>query len=157
MWVTDQQRTEKDFSIQNHGDKGQFTGCGATAASGAKLKWQLVFMGKTSRCFPKFDTVTYVETSNAVDNKGNMTVCCKPVVCGTHPISEVGSVCATYNHWSNLETSKAWVQDIFIPYCKQTCFELSLVYGEAAAVLMLDVWWGWIGEFVTWLKVSSID
>ncbi len=46
MWVTEQQRNDKDFSVQDHGDKGQFTALPATAASGAVLKSQLVSKAK---------------------------------------------------------------------------------------------------------------
>jgi hypothetical protein len=156
--VTPEQHDDKDFSVQNHGDKGQFTGCGACAFSGDRLPWQLAFQGKTARALPKFDGVTYVETSSGVDKKGHPSVCFIPAGCGRNStVSEIGSFCVTYNHWSNLETSKAFVVDIVVPYVKKTCADLGLIYGIQAIVLILDCWWGWLGEFVDWVKVCKFS
>ena len=74
--------------------------------------------------------------------------------------SGIGSACATHNHWSNYVTSMAYVKDIFVPYIKATIEELRCndpsvckPFGKQNAVLIVDVWWGWLDiAFRSWLK-----
>jgi hypothetical protein len=110
MWVTEQQRKDKDFSVQNHGDKGQFTSLPATAASGAVLKSQLVFKGKTDGSLPKFAQMRYTLSRRANNSKKHMSACYQPKFDGlasANPIPNVGSLCVTENHWSDNVTSMA--------------------------------------------------
>jgi hypothetical protein len=155
MWVTAQQRADKDYSVQNHGQKGQFTCLPATAASGAVLKSQLVFLGKTDGSLPRYNGMQYVLSRKGPNSKGHTSACFKPLFHGVdseNPIPNIGSLCVTNNHWSDNVTSQAWVVDIFIPYYIQVCARLHLVVNVQVAVLILDCWWGWLGAFITWLK-----
>ncbi len=57
-----------------------------------------------------------------------------------------------HDHWADANTSKAFVQDILVPYYHQCCDELGLEYGKQKCILLVDCWWGWLDQdFRKWL------
>lgn len=145
-WITAEQAAAKDKSVQNHGDKRQFTCLASTAASGTFLKHQLVSQGKTSGCLPQFPGAVYKPSYAGLDPKQHPSACFTAKNSGeyaTH-FDGIGSMCCTHNHWSDDITSIAYIKDVFVPHVKHTCKELDLTFGEQRAILLLDMWWGWI-------------
>ena len=165
MWITKQQADAKDKSVRNHGDKRQFTLLASTAASGTTLPHQAVVAGTTSACLPKFPGTTYTATLVAKNKqaikageKGKVSAC--HVLKGAAPsVVNIGSFCATVNHWSDDITTRAYVSDILVPYYKSVIEAMHAAdpdtcqpYGKQHCVLILDVWWGWLdADFKKWL------
>jgi hypothetical protein len=94
------------------------------------LKHQLVMQGSTWRTFPNgIKGLKYKETMKGENTKGHMSYCFVPEVDDKQAdvsvaklvTANVGSFCATGNHWSDDLTSKGYVQDIVKPYAKQMC------------------------------------
>ena len=117
------------------------------------MEVQVVYEGRTIGSLPRYGNVKYTETRSAENSKGKVSACFTAEhVAGNNPITNIGSLCVTSNHWSDDVTSRAWVRDIFIPYYKAVCLLLNLTYGMQVAILILDCWWGWLGEFKVWCQ-----
>lgn len=95
-------------------DKRQLTLVVGSAASGKALPFQVIFQGKTPLSLPPEE-------------------CCKPLTDTGAKITHTG------NHWANLETSKAYVQEIVVPYCNKVKASLGLP-AEQKAIQLLDMW-----------------
>ena len=54
MWITKAMHESKDKSVNNHGEKRQFTVLATTSAAGQMLPHQVVVAGKTAGSLPKF-------------------------------------------------------------------------------------------------------
>ena len=54
MWITKAMAKAKDKSVNNHGEKRQFTLLTTTSAEGQMLPHQVVVSGKTAKSFPAF-------------------------------------------------------------------------------------------------------
>lgn len=75
-------------------------------------------------------------------------------------MENIGSACATHNHWSTYATSMAYVKDVFAPWVEKTIAAMRekdpnscKPYGTQHVVLVVDVWWGWTDPaFRKWLK-----
>ena len=81
MWITKEQAKQKDKSVQNHGDKRQFTLLPATTAAGGVLKHQIVMEGSTDQTFPsKVPGLSHKQTLRAKNTKDNESACFVPVV-----------------------------------------------------------------------------
>lgn len=87
-------RGKKEIAVTGKEDKRQITICVSSAASGTTLPPQLIFQGKSARSFPCGPTVKELQL-------------------------EGWWFKYTQNHWSNLATTKEWVEEILIPYYKK--------------------------------------
>ena len=158
-WITAEQAEAKDKSVQGHGDKRQFTLLASTSAAGDTLKHQVVVEGKTSASLPKFGSVGYTTHLNEQNTKGSWSVCFV-LSAAVAAVANIGSFCCTSNHWSDNITSKAYVTDIFVPYCRAKIEALRAIdpslckpFGEQVCVLIMDCWWGWLDKgFLAFLK-----
>ena len=151
-WITPEQAKDKDKSVQGHGDKRQFTLLASTSAAGDTLKHQVVVEGKTSGSLPKFGSVGYTTRLNEQNTKGSLSVCFA-LSAAVAAVANIGSFCCTSNHWSDNVTSKAYVTDIFVPYCRAKIEALRAIdpslckpFGEQICILLLDCWWGWLDK-----------
>lgn len=160
-WITAEQAQAKDKSVQGHGEKRQFTLLASTSAAGDTLKHQVVVEGKTSASLPKFQDAYYKTTLNEQNSKGSWSVCyvLSAVVAS---VCNVASLCCTANHWSDNVTSKAYINDVFVPYCRAKIEALRAIdpslckpFGEQICVLILDCWWGWLDKgFLDYVKAK---
>ena len=74
-------------------------------------------------------------------------------------VANIASYCVTSNHWSDDVTSRAYVQDVAVPYFKAKIEALRAVnpssckpYGEQVCILVVDAWYGWLNEsFRQWV------
>jgi hypothetical protein len=63
------------------------------------------------------------------------------------------SLCATFNHWASIMTSKAFVVDVLVPYFKSVIAPDK--FGKQVCIFVIDVWYGWISpEFRDWMKTE---
>ena len=161
MWITKEQAKAKDKSVKGHSDKRQFTLLAATSAAGQMLKHQLVVAGSTKKTFPKFATSYYKATYSALNSKGLLSACF--VLTGmVAAVANIGSFCATANHWSDPVTSRAYIMDIVVPYFKAMITELRAIdpsackaFTEQICVVIVDCWWGWLdADFKSWLAAT---
>jgi hypothetical protein len=74
-------------------------------------------------------------------------------------VANIASFCCTDNHWSDDVTSKAYVQDVVVPYFRMKIEELlkegipCKPFGKQVCVLIIDCWWGWLDAgFRSWVK-----
>ena len=140
-----------------------------TSADGHTLLCQLVFQGKTEKALPsnmKYKKSTVApsaggkkkEREEAADTgkSSKMSASFVPDFVNTDHSSKfrgLGSLAVTHDHWSDIHTSKSWVQDILVQYYVSTCGRLQLVAGTQKCILLIDCWWGWLdAEFQQWLK-----
>lgn len=105
----------REVSITGRDDKRAITVVPSVAASGHLLPFQLVFEGKTRAVIPQSPAAILVTHQGWVLSK-------------------------THNHWSNLATTKEWINDILRPYHLRICKELGLHAGKQKCVLLLDCW-----------------
>jgi hypothetical protein len=160
-WMTDEQLKSKDKRVMGQGDKRQFTLLATTSAAGAMLPNQVVLKGKTSKCLPDYlgENKTYAGSLRGKNSANKMSVCFKlrkPVAA----IPNIASFCATYNHWSDSVTSRAYVTDVAIPYFQRTIEAMRAAninsckaFGKQCCVLILDCWFGWIdSDFRAWIR-----
>jgi hypothetical protein len=158
-WITAEQVKAKDKSVQGHGDKRQFTLLASTSAAGDTLKHQVVVEGKTAGSLPKFHEAGYITRLHEQNTKGSWSICFV-LRMAVAAVANIGSFCCTANHWSDNVTSKAYVTDIFVPYCRAKIEALRAVdpslskpFGEQICVLILDCWWGWLDKgFLAFIK-----
>jgi len=102
-----------NLGIGNHGDKRQFTLLASTAASGESLPHQVVVTGATSKSLPK-SFGKYKYTTKQTNTVGKVSVG-MILVTACAVCRNVASFCATYNHWADDVTSRAYVKDVLVP------------------------------------------
>ena len=84
------------------------------------------------------------------------------VVTAVTSVSNIASFCVTPNHWSDDVTSRAYIEDVAVPYFKAEIEALraqdealSKPFGVQVCVLIVDCWYGWIDEgFKNFLKTK---
>ena len=143
--------------MNNHGEKRQFTVLATTSADGKTLPHQVIVQGKTAASLPKFGKYKITLTGKNTNTVPKLVVC---FILGSfvQAVANIGSFCATYNHWSDNITSKAYVIDIVVPYFKNKINAMRTInpgcckaFGVQICVLILDTWWGWL-HIVPWIK-----
>lgn len=68
-------------------------------------------------------------------------------------LSHIGTFCHTSSQWSTVETSKAMVRDIMVPFFKARGAGEGVGAAQKRALLLVDVWWGWKDKgFREWIK-----
>lgn len=157
MWITKAMHESKDKSVNNHGEKRQFTVLATTSAAGQMLPHQVVVAGKTAGSLPKFGKFK-ISLNGMNTNKVPKLAVCFVLTTLVQAVANIASFCTTYNHWSDNITSKAYVKDIVVPYFKAKIETMRAInpgrckpFGEQICVLILDTWWGWY-HIVPWVK-----
>lgn len=157
MWITKAMHESKDKSVNNHGEKRQFTVLATTSAAGQMLPHQVVVAGKTAGSLPKFGKFK-ISLNGMNTNKVPKIAVCFILTTLVQAVANIASFCTTYNHWSDNITSKAYVKDIVVPYFKAKIETMRAInpgrckpFGEQICVLILDTWWGWY-HIVPWVK-----
>ena len=124
------------------------------------LPHQVVVKGKPAGSLPKFGKLKISLTGKNTNKVPKLSVC---FVLATlvQAVTNIASFCATYNHWSDNITSKAYVKDIVVPYFKAKIETRRAInpgrckpFGEQICVLILDTWWGWL-HIVPWARSSK--
>ena len=157
MWITKAMAKAKDKSVNNHGEKRQFTLLTTTSAEGQMLPHQVVVSGKTAASFPAFGK--FAMSLSGLNSAG----CKQPSVCFVlttivAAVANIASWCVTSNHWSDDVTSRVYICDIVVPYFKKKIDALHAAgkckaYGEQVCVLIIDCWYGWL-VIIPWIKVK---
>ena len=102
--------------------------------------------GKTAASLPKFGKYKITLTGKNTNTVPKLVVC---FILGSfvQAVANIGSFCATYNHWSDNITSKAYVIDIVVPYFKNKINAMRVInpgcckaLGVQIYVLILDTW-----------------
>ena len=101
----------RQIGVLGSEDKRQVTVVTACAADGTMLPCQTIFEGKTEATLP-------------------------PKVVLDKPELKDFDWTQSTNHWSNMETTKRWFQNILMPYLRNQFF----ITGIQKAVLLLDCW-----------------
>lgn len=105
-------RGSKEVMLIGADDKRQITACIASSLDGNLLPLQLIFQGKTDACHPSV-------TNAATAARAHIT--------------------HSENHWSNLETMKAYITEVLMPYADRRILEHSLA-ADSHIILVLDCW-----------------
>ena len=115
-----------------HGEKRQFTVLTTTSAAGQMLPHQVVVKGKPAGSLPKFGKLKISLTGKNTNKVPKLSVC---FVLATlvQAVTNIASFCATYNHWSDNITSKAYVKDIVVPYFKAKIETMRAINPRAGA------------------------
>ena len=157
MWITKAMHESKDKSVNNHGDKRQFTVLTTTSAAGQMLPHQVVVEGKTAASLPKFGKFKISLTGKNTNKEAKVSVCFV-LAALVQAVTNITSFCTTYNHWSDNITSKAYITDVVVPYFKAKIETMRAInpgrckpFGEQICVLIIDTWWGWL-NIVPWVK-----
>lgn len=109
------EKSTKHVAVIGTDSKRQLTLVPSVAASGHALPFQVIYQGKTDACLPPLSVRKRDNVKDMVFSYSN-------------------------NHWSNLDTNTLWVDNILVPYIKATCERDGLVFGEQAALLLIDCW-----------------
>lgn len=118
----------RDVAVAGKDNKRQITAVVSSAANGGVLPLQLIFTGKTQRSIPAGKAAQEVVKFDKWD------------------------LTASGNHWSNLETTKRWVDKVLFPYLEKSCKDLGRDPATEKAILLLDCWKVHKGEeFMSWL------
>ena len=106
---------------------------------------------------PKFGKFSMSVTGRNTKAESKITVCFL-LTAAVLAIANIASFCCTYNHWSDNITSKAYIQDIAVPYFKETITAMRAAnpgsckpFGEQICILIVDAWWGWY-HIAPWIK-----
>jgi hypothetical protein len=157
MWITEAMAKNKDKSVNNLGEKRQFTVLTTTSAAGKMLPHQVVVQGSTVKALPKFGKFSMSLTGRNTKAQAKITVCFI-LAAVVQAVTNIASFCCTYNHWSDNITSQAYIQDIVVPYFKKTITAMRAAnpgsckpFGEQICVLIVDAWWGW-HHIAPWIK-----
>jgi hypothetical protein len=126
-----EEKNSKFVRVHGVDDKRQITVAASSAANGQILPFQVIFQGLTSRTLPPM-------------NQGRQT--CEDA--GWH-------LTCSSNHWSNLDTCKAFVEKILTPYRISQIEELGLSKDQEM-VWIIDCWSVHISkDFRAWMKRTS--
>ena len=122
-------RGSKHVAVTGIEDKRQVTVAVSSSLSGNILPFQVIFTGTTSRSLP-------------------------PMNLGRKMCEEVGwHITHTTNHWSNLDSCKAFVKEILQPYRLKQIEILGLPI-HTPLIWLIDCWSVHISTaFLTWLKL----
>jgi hypothetical protein len=124
---TYEKRGSKRVAVAGHEDKRQITCVVSSALSGELLPLQLVFTGKTHASHP-------------------------PAPEGHLAMQQGMHLTHTYNHWSNLDSTKDWIRHVLEPWRLRKVVEHKLA-ADAHVLLILDVWHVHISSaFRSWLE-----
>ena len=132
MWITKAMHESKDKSVNNHGEKRQFTVLATTSAAGQMLPHQVVVAGKTAGSLPKFGKFK-ISLNGMNTNKVPKLAVCFVLTTLVQAVANIASFCTTYNHWSDNITSKAYVKDIVVPYFKAKIETMRAINPRAGA------------------------
>ena len=132
MWITKAMHESKDKSVNNHGEKRQFTVLATTSAAGQMLPHQVVVAGKTAGSLPKFGKFK-ISLNGMNTNKVLKIAVCFILTTLVQAVANIASFCTTYNHWSDNITSKAYVKDIVVPYFKAKIETMRAINPRAGA------------------------
>ena len=168
--------------VQNMNDKAQFTFTPPNTLAGDMMPGQAIFAGSSMRSLPKFEKVKHSDLyritsgswhggkwlSGVIEEKSSkggisQTGCYVLTEEGANDsdelkaarasLSHIGSFCHTSSHWSTVETSKAIVRDIMVPFFKARGAGEGVGAAQKRALLLVDVWWGWKDKgFRKWIK-----
>jgi hypothetical protein len=126
-----EEKNSKFVRVHGVDDKRQITVAASSAANGQVLPFQVIFQGLISRTLPPM-------------NEGRQV--CEDT--GWH-------LTYTSNHWSNLDTCKAFVEKILSPYRISQIEELDLPKDQEM-VWIIDCWSVHISkDFRAWMKKTS--
>jgi len=107
----------QDVSVVGEEDKRQFTAVVAVSATNELLPVQCIYPGKH----------TSIKALPAIESR--------------KPLEDIGfDFCQTKSHWSTLETTKLYIQNIIQPYFAKKIEELKLNIEEQHCILLVDVW-----------------
>ena len=97
MWITKAMHESKDKSVNNHGEKRQFTVLATTSAAGQMLPHQVVVAGKTAGSLPKFGKFK-ISLNGMNTNKVPKIAVCFILTTLVQAVANIASFCTTYNH-----------------------------------------------------------
>ena len=141
-----------ETKTQGLNDKRQGTGTVTTAMSGTTLPGQLIFDSSATSpmtgegSLPKLPGNAYAAWmgAKAGENIGFEVVHAHRTALSTGALTRkwLGHMVQTSNHWSNIPTSYAILDRIFVPYLLKTKQELGLP-ADHPSILLVDMWYGW--------------
>jgi hypothetical protein len=125
-----EKKGSKYILIHGADDKRQITVSVSSSAAGNVLPFQIVFTGSTTKCLP-------------------------PLNVGRIACEEAGwHLTFSENHWSNVDTCKAFVEKILQPYRLEQIEHLKLDKGTKL-IWLIDCWSVHKSkEFISWMKES---
>ena len=111
---------------------------------------QVVMQGKPPKCGPQVPgaiytpSVTWMTPPPSKRKKPQPTNCFRITNCPE--LKSIASFATTHNHWSDNITSKAYIEDVFVPHVKMVCNRDGYTFGQQVAILLIDCWWGWLDQ-----------
>jgi hypothetical protein len=141
-----------ETKTQGLNDKRQGTGTVTTAMSGTTLAGQLIVDSSAASpmtgegSLPKLPGNAYAAWmgAKAGENIGFKVVRAHGATADEGALTRkwLGHMVQTSNHWSNIPTSYAILDRIFVPYLLKAKQELGLP-ADHPSILLVDMWYGW--------------
>ena len=140
---------QKETKAQGMNDKRQATGVVTTTMSGEMVPGQLIVQGQrtSSQALPIIQGFKYVQSSGPQPgNKVGFQLKPEARPSNAGPSLDVskhiGHLVQTANHWADIPTSYAILDQVIVPYLKAHARANGLP-DDAPAIYIVDCWYGW--------------